>query len=116
MNRYDDSSLDDALGQMIRWSLRGNTASVAPSRAVWQRLAQSVQMAGAARGERRLRRALRALRRTICEAWQTLDENTMSSEGMWGEPLSPSRRALQLAREQLINVWPTFGMMKMPIY
>ena len=117
MKRYDDSNFNDALGQMIQWSLRADVAQAKPASTVWQHIEQRIQVLAPVRDQRTAGR-MAALLQLLRRALQLLEDSTVSSEAIW-LPNPPSVRVANAIRYRanlpLPATWPVLGQL-LPIF
>jgi hypothetical protein len=135
MNRYnsvrkDESrEFDDALGQMVRWSLRGDAGRRTPPPAVWHRVQARAQA-----WDRRPPRSRQAARLCmnvldgvlsvldfssglLLHAMRYVDERTFSSEAVWQDDGATPRSAMALRYRltvQVVSAGPLLGQ-RLPI-
>ena len=135
MNRYssglkDDSrEFDDALGQMVRWSLRGDAVRRTPPPVVWHRVQARTQ-----EWDRRPARARQAARLCmnvferlltvldfssglLLHVMRFVDERTFSSEAVWQDDCATPRSVMALRCRltvQVVSAGPLLGQ-RLPI-
>ena len=94
---------NDELGQLFRWTLRPDVASLEPAAGVKIQLMQRLLMVAARRAQPR---------GWLHWAQRWFNDHVLSSEVMWPASLH-SARAGQLARYQMLSMWmlhaPNFG-------
>ena len=134
MNPYDEPyAVGDALGQMLRWSLRREAARSVPPPGAWAQIQRRTQAWEQGRvGRRRARRIVHRLavlaRKILAEAgclsawcaqvWTFVDEHTFSSETVWAAEADSRPRTMRALRHRLtvetVSAWPLLGQ-KVPI-